>query len=353
MIDPPLSLIRDRARWTRRLNQAKDAIKAARARELQPTPYFVEALAYWDRAYRLQEMNLGRLKRGPVGDALQEAVPIYDTVRRRYAGFSNVLEQLRYGAEAPKYQRNAERGIAYPRFEGSEADWLYLCLVHRVTGSGASFEHDHGWRNTIVPQLAAEPRRRWETLLFKHPGPCFTSIGNQIPPFSPKTTEARTAGQEYLAVIGPKLVQATLACLRHQPRPRGIKSAVDEVLRIQRHLGCKQFKFVLTAWVMDLAEYLPHLVDPNSDCYHGKNAQEALAVCFEPTALTKQDFYDRATRLFADLTGTWPMDVEDAAPGCDLIRWLENYVPRNGFQHVIDQGIFNSSSLVYSRGRQP
>lgn len=125
-------------------------------------------------------------------------------------------------------------------------------------------------------------------------------------------------------------------------------------LRFQKAIGCRQFKFVLTAWVMDIAEYLPHLVDPTSDVYHGKNAVEAINVCFTKLpGMKNQDFYDRATRLFADVTGTKPMDVEDAAPGCDFVRWLESYVPKKGYQHVIDQGIFNGSSLTWDEGRQP
>jgi hypothetical protein len=47
------------------------------------------------------------------------------------------------------------------------------------------------------------------------------------------------------------------------------------------------------------------------------------------------------------------MDVEDASPGCDLIRWLENYVPKKGFDHVREAGLFNNSSLRYFKGRQP
>ena len=137
--------------------------------------------------------------------------------------------------------------------------------------------------------------------------------------------------------------------------PTPITAVVDYALKKQREMGHKQFKFVITAWVMDLAEYLPHLVDPHSDVYHGKNAEEAMNVCFQAKAFigTRQAFLDAGTRFFSNLTGTYPMDVEDAAPGCDLIRWLENYVPKKGFQYVIDEKLFNSSCLTYPLGRQP
>lgn len=357
---------RDRSLWDKRLRSVvrQKALDCAWRQELIPTPYFVEAVDYWRRAKMLQEMNLGLRRRGKVGDQLQEAIPIYDTVQRRYAGFSNVLEQLFYGEKAPKIAVNKANYRNYPRFKGTTIEWMYVCLVHRICGSGASFEHDHGWRNSVVPQMAELVEiPKMAAFIGSHRGPIFTSIGNQIPPFNKlvNTDLYRNAGQEYLAEVAPILVTRMYDYLRlgletqKDHGPLGIQEAVDQALKIQRDLKCKQFKFVLTAWVMDLAEYFPHLVDATSDCYHGKNAQEAINVCFhwKYYGRGKQEFYDAGTRAFADITGTHPMDVEDASPGCDLIRWLENYVPKKGFDHVRQQEIFNSNSLRYPHGRQP
>lgn len=356
---------RDQKAWDKRLARAKkiNAFHHALELELTPKPHFVEAVDYWRRARLLQEMNLGLIPRKKVGDALQEAIPIYDTVERRYAGFSNVLEQLRYGVKAPKYKKNAERGYDYPKFCGDAEAFLYVCLVHRICGSGASFEHDHGWRNTIVPEMAGLVTiPQMAAFVGAHRGPIFTSIGNQIPPFNKITNPSlyRNAGQEYLCETAPTLVRTLYTWLNENEAfdgsgPVGIQVAVDKALEIQRRLGCKQFKFVLTAWVMDIAEYFPNLVNPDSDCYHGKNAQEAMELCFDWRAYPhgKQQFYDAATRAFANITGTHPMDVEDASPGCDLVRWVENYVPKKGFHWVHAQGIFNCNSLVFDKGRQP
>jgi hypothetical protein len=349
--------------WQRRLREASHAIQLASTYDLQPTPYFVEAYHYYHRAKSLQEKNLGYVPENfKSGCDLQDNIPIYDTVRRRFAGFSNVLEQLRYGDQAPKIVNNRLKGWDYPRFRGDDRAWLYVCLVHRVTGSGASFEHDHGWRNTIVPLMVSDslgipPMSSW--ISYNRHMTMFTSIGNQIPPFNKlKDPFFRLAGIEYLVKIAPQLVDDVWFWFEQRCRygkgPAGIKETVDQVLDYQRKRGCKQFKFVLTAWVMDMAEYLPHLVDATSDCYHGKNAQEALSVCLRPTVrMNSQEFFDRGTRLFSNLTGTLPMDVEDASPGCDLIRWLENYVPKKGFDHVREAGLFNNSSLRYFKGRQP
>jgi hypothetical protein len=338
------------------------AFELAHERNLVPTPYFFEALDYAAKAKKLQAAALTGKRVPKVGDPLMEAIPIYNTVQRRFAGFSNVLEHLWYGVAAPKYIQNSKAGRAQPLVSWENRNmkddhylemWLYITLAHRITGSGASFEHDHGFRNNRIIEMQAVcgDVDAMSSFLGDYDGPIFTSIGNQIPPFPPM------GGREYLKVIAPEFVRRVATTLSEMARmfgPMGIKPAVDTVLSIHSSLGCKQFKFVLTAWVMDMAEYLPHLVDPNSDCYHGKNAIEAMNICFERLPSMKlQDFYDTATRLFADVTGTKPMDVEDASPGCDLIRWIENYVPKKGFQHVIDQGIFNGSSLVWKAGRQP
>jgi hypothetical protein len=332
----------------------------ALAKGLIVTPYFYEAVAYAHKAKKLQDASLAGKRVPKLGDPLMEAIPIYNTVQRRYAGFSNVPEQLWYGPRAPKYQANKARGFV-PRCRPWRAlvkelpiimgpMWFYVTLAHRITGSGASFEWDHGFRNSRILSMVSQEldligMANW---LADHDGPIFTSIGNQIPAFP------ECGGREYLRTIAPKLAIRTWDWLRSNDKPVSVQTAVDAVLQFHSVLGCKRFVFVLTAWVMDIAEYMPGLVDPNSDCYHGKNAIEAIETCFlNVNRLKKQALYDAATRIFADAMGTHPMDVEDAAPGCDFIRWLENYVPKKGFGHVHEQGLFNGSSLVWDKGRQP
>lgn len=354
-------IVIDRKGFARKVKAGMPHVIEARKRGLEPTPYFHEAIDYVRRARILQNASLengglGLPKVPKVGDPLMEAIPIYNTVQRRYAGFSNVLEQLWYGKDAPKYQANLARGFvikdkpwktqAKTNIEG----WLYICLVHRLTGSGASFEWDHGWRNSRVMMMSTlHDVPQMAQFLSDYGAPIFTSIGNQIPPFP------KCGGREYIRTIAPKLVELTLGWIQFYAKSQGglpIKNVVNRVLEFNQELGCKQFKFVLTAWVMDIAEYLPRLVDPNSDVYHGKNAIEAIEICFNVN-MKKQDLYDKATRLFADISGTHPMDVEDASPGCDFIRWIENYVPKKGFDHVLEKDIFNGSSLVWNSGRQP
>lgn len=334
--------------WQEKLDQAKPFVLEATKRGLTPTVFLPEAVAYHRRATHLNWRNIGVPGHvGPCGDPLQDSIPIYDTVRRRYAGFSNVLEQLWYGDKAPKIERNQKEGWAHPKFHGSEEDWLYLCLVHRVTGSGASFEWDHGWRNTIVPATAQQGRiKRMAAFVRTHPAPVGTSIGNQYPAVRKQQDlkGARNHLQFYLAEQGPILVKETLKWLKRQRRKVPLQECVEEVLRINGSLGQKRFVFVLTAWVMDIAEYLPQYVDPWSDVFHGKNAQVCISTLF--TGGKTQRFFDECTRLFSDLTETFPMDVEDVQ--CDSVRWLKNYIPKNGFDDVRARGITNTCSLTTS-----
>ncbi len=352
-------IVIDRPSFEKKVKAGMRHAKTATERGLIPTLYFFEALDYVRKAKALQTASLAGKKVPKVGDPLMEAIPIYNTVQRRYAGFSNVLEQLWYGPLAPKIVDNVKRGFVLGhsktwqvKSKKRPTDWLYICLAHRITGSGASFEWDHGWRNNRISYMAEEyvGLDHMASYLASYDGPIFTSIGNQIPPFP------KCGGRQYLRSIAPELVDMFYAALitwtsiRKTPMP--IKDAVDMALKFHTVLGCKRFKFVLTAWVMDIAEYMPKLVDPNSDCYHGKNACESIEICFEVN-MKKDLLYEKATRLFADISGTYPMDVEDASPGCDFVRWIESYVPKKGFQFAIDQGIYNGSSLVWDKGRQP
>lgn len=339
---------------------AEDLERARVSYELTPTIYFFEAMDYQNKASRLQDMNLGIDRRATVHDDLMDQVHIYDTVNRRYAGFSNVLESLWYGPNAPKAKKNAEMGwntVSY-RDKFSRGAMAYLMLIHRITGSGASFDWDHGWRNTIVPHLAenADSMTQISQLIELWDGAMFTSIGNQIPPFN-KPRRLTSGGREYLIDLAPELVIRTFHWLHDQKAPAGIQETVDKVLDFQEELGCKCFKFVLTAWVMDLAEYFPNLVDASSDCYHGKNAVEAIELIFDsskrPKGMNKQRFYDRATRFFADTFNSHPMDIEDSGCGCDFIRWVENYIQPRGYKHVDRQTVFNSSFIKHPHGRQP
>lgn len=358
------------------------------------TPYYFDFIEYYRKALELQRRNLG-LSFTPVNDDLMNAVSIYDTVNRRYAGFSKVLEDLHYGPEPIKY-RQARSKKAY---NFTHAEWQYIHLVHRITGSGASFEKDHGYRNTIVFEvadameqggidLAVEVVKRWDS----EGKAMFTSIGNQIPPFNKPTPPFTRGGIEYLVNYAPRISHTYAAWLVDQARAGkevGIRNAVDYVLDLQSSLGLKRYAFVLTAFVMDSAEYFPYLVNPASHCYYGKNCIEALelvgdidgkkeigydlimdAMCVDcediqakfvadrkaagqPTPDTLAPVADVPIKSSA-FKAARPYDVEDVA--CDYIRYIENYVPDNklgSYRHLDLRTLFHNSQITrHPKGRQ-
>lgn len=349
-------------RYYKHREAANEAIKTFK---LEPTAYFFEAMEYHERARWQQQMNLGKVKRQSCGDILQDSVPIYDTVERRYAGFSNVPEQLWYGPSAPKFKKTESFLISagYPTtLIGpilTDREWFYLLGIHRITGSGASFMRDHGWRNAIVPFMAQSMKEgglkaALRTLVKCYEsGPIFTSLGNQIAPFNkPSSDRWRTGGIEYMHDVFPHVVNDMVTWLEAQKQPVGIQKAVDYALELNVKYGWRRFKFVFTAWVMDIAAYAPHLIDPDSDCYHGKNAIETSNLLFNRSSskYRGQEFYDVSTRFLAVATNTKPYDVEDAF--CDVIRWVENFVPKKNYEHLDLSVVWNSSSIAHPHGRQ-
>lgn len=306
---------------------------------LTPTAYFDDFIAYYRKAECLQAMNLasptGRdVNTQQVGDPLMDYVTIYDCVERRYAGFSNALQQIWFGSKNPKqWQADARFGDCHQRF--TELEWLWIFLVHRVTGSGASFAADHGFRNSIIGPMAlaadqAGDMKKYLLHVMRF-GPVFTSIGNQIPPF-PKPIGLYTRGSEtYFDLYAPRLCWDMLEALRHaSSKSMAVCDVADYACLLHKSYGIKQFKFVLTAWAMDIAEYMPHYVDPYSHVHYGKNALESLALMFENfKAKQVDDAMETIQTAIGDRTR--PYSLEDVL--CDYTRYLEHYIPK-GYEHL-------------------
>jgi hypothetical protein len=322
--------------------------------KLNPTIYFDDFLQYYAKAARLQDANIasphGRDPhdaRHHVDDPLMDYIPIYDCVERRYAGFSNALQQLWYGSANPKaWQREA----AYDDLSLTSEDWLWVFLVHRVTGSGASFAHDHGFRNSVLPDIVwagdryAQQRKLLELIRDKD-RPCFTSIGNQIPAFPKPRPPFKTGGERYFAEFALELVRDV-----HEfcwaGKQQTITDVVDWIGGWTKDHGLKNFKFVYTAWVMDIAEYFPKRVDPASHVYYGANCEEAFDLMFDSSGFRNRGLRDRAAmeliceRVEDGSHPALPYSLEDVA--CDYIRYVECYVPA-GYEHLEPWQVHNRS----------
>lgn len=335
---------------------------------IQVNRYYDDFLTYYDKAKVLQnECNLGgKPYVGMVGDDLMEQVTIYDTVERRYAGFSNMLQDLWLGSANPKFFKQPawmqERTMSYDgqHEKWNDYTWLYVFLLHRATGSGASFEGDHGYRNTILPHIAMKRDVAAMVEFIKdYDQAMFTSIGNQIPPFPKPEQPYATGGKFYLATMAPRLIADVLEHIEnakfHGMRLVPIREIVDFMTEWHHSRGLRAFHFVFTAFAADIADYMPHYVDPKSHMYYGKNAKEAMELMATKVKGTKDQFYDSVMAAAVRDTLGDPRDLEDVM--CDFIRYQENYIPDNRektYAHLDRAAVWNNSAITdHPKGRQP
>ena len=340
--------------------------------------YYKDFLQYYKKAKKVQvECNLGgNLYVGSCGDDLIEQVHIYDTVERQHAGFQNMLQDLWFGTQAPKYYKwnkeHKERNGSYNDQHNfwSRREWLWIFMFHRITGSGASFEADHGYRNTVIPYLAkletCEKMADW--VRHNDDIPMFTSIGNQIPMFPSKHLweslnksghEYKTPGKLWIAECMTQLVDDVWSWvdkIRYlEERKVTIREVVDFMCEWNRDRGMKRFHFQFTATAADLADYFPDIVDPMSHMYYGKNAKESMDMFATKIGRYKKDlYYDYVMESAVKDTGGAPRDLEDVM--CDYIRYVENYIPdskQKTYEHLDRTTVWNSSSITnHPKGRQ-
>jgi len=323
---------------------------------LETTKFFDDFLLYYNKAAALQRRNEGfDAPNICVDDQLMMNVHIYDCIERRQAGFSNMLEDL-YGKRSPI--QNAKVDPLPKDTLQNKMIMRMLHLVHRFTGSGASFEEDHGYRNSIVPKLAklAKNAKTTESALIRMvtcfvdcDKPMVTSIGNQPPSLKNQAPEhfrlaqqyyfhehARDFIKDYCAFLDEYTAAASKAC--------GIKTAVDFCLAWHKNRGFKQWHFVMTAFVMDDAEYFPLDVDPDSHCYYGSNCIKAFKLMFNKIGKIKNaEYYEQCMQYIMDRTGGQAYSLEDVC--CDSIRYWTEYKPKNGYNDLSEAQLSNNSML--------
>lgn len=329
------------------------------------TRYWEDFKQYYDWAVQLQHINIssetGRDTSEDlhVPDPLMHYITIYDVVERKYAGFSNAIQQIWCGSENPK-KWQIDR-----KFDGihevySEEDWLWLFLIHRVTGSGASFSWDHGFRNSILADMALnandhEDMRKFVLDEMNLGRPIFTSIGNQIPPFPKPEGDYKRGSELYIGEFMTDLVVDTLRYLQQSGGGLSVAKTVDWVNEWHKARGLKQFHFVMTAWVMDIAEYMPHYIDRYSRVNYGRNAVEALELLFDGEGFkNKRAFLDGAMDyVVSHLNSPYAEDDQERGLGkaysledvcCDYVRYVGCYVPK-GYEHLEAWQVNNNSMI--------
>ena len=322
------------------------------------TEFYYDFLEYYKKAKILQDRNTGILPPDTKsGDPIMDNVTIYDTVNRKYAGFSKALEDI-HGVRCKTHHKK------YKDFSTQLdiREFHILHLFHRFTGSGASFRpifddngvrraDEHGYYNNKVEMYADliqhEGLSKATTIMTQYKDPMVTSIGNQPPSLKNKMPDKyRLAMQYYFDNFAIDFVDAYLAMLIHRVNPCTIKEAVDFCCKWHKIRGFKQWHFVLTAFVMDTAEYYPQYIDVNSHCYYGANCSKSFKLMFEKE---KSDKMKKAQwdeycmeKLVEECSTSKPYDLEDVA--CDYIRYIKEYIPK-GYSDLPYELTKNNSSL--------
>ncbi len=325
------------------------------------TEFFNDFLVYYKKAECLEYANLGKLSPGfKVNDPIMDNVTIYDTIHRRQAGFSKVLEDI----HGKRQRKDLVRLNDYTTML-STSEFHYLHLLHRFAGSGASFQprllpdgslnpKEHGYCNSIVERVAEvmvmDGIEGARFTIVNNKNPMVTSTGNQPPSLkNPEPNKYRLAQQYYFDQIAETFVQQYLNYLLNNEhennKPTGIKDAVDFCLAWHKERGFKQWHFVLTAFVMDTAEYYPELVDPTSHCYYGSNCVKAFDLMFtkeKSDPKNKAQFQELCMTELCKAVKGRPYDVEDVC--CDYIRYINEYIPK-GYDHLTEFQRLNNSTL--------
>lgn len=324
------------------------------------TEFFRDFMNYYEKASLLQRKNLNIYTGALIDDPLMESVTIYDTVNRKYAGFSKVLEDI----HGVRTRKDLVRLKDYSKMISS-VEFQYLHLLHRFTGSGASFQptllqdgsrnpKEHGYYNSIIERCAdimvMDGIEGARDVIVKNTKPMVSSVGNQPPSLkNPDPSKYRLAQQYYFDQIAESFVQDYMTFLINKEyetnKPTGIKEAVDFSCEWHKSRGFKQWHFVLTAFVMDTAEYYPELVDPESHCYYGANCIRGFDLMFvkeQSDPRKKDQWYESCMTELCKAVQGRPYDVEDVV--CDVIRYWVEHIPK-GYEHLTSEQRKNNSTL--------
>lgn len=325
------------------------------------TEFYNDFLEYYKKAAILQNKNLVKGAEAVVNDPLMDSITIYDTINRRHAGFSKILEDI----HGVRIRTDLQR-LQHLNYTNGTKDFHFLHLLHRFTGSGASFQptflpdgsrnpKEHGYHNSIIPDIlqliAMDGIEGVRHAIVHRTKPMVTSVGNQPPSLkNPDPSKYRLAQQFYFDQIAESFVTDYLTFLMNKEyetnKPTGIKEAVDFSCKWHKTKGFKQWHFVLTAFVMDTAEYYPELVDPSSHCYYGANCIRGFDLMFLPENGAKRkhkaDWYEDCMIELCKAVGGKPYDVEDVV--CDVIRYWTEHVPK-GYDHLTEEQRRNNSTL--------
>lgn len=340
--------------------------------ELQFNEYYEAFLEYYKKAERQQRLcNLGTTpyKESGVNDDLMENVELYDVVERKYAGFSQLINDCVYGWTGNHpYWKKMEAGVCTMQrqtiaqnWNGKSFDlpaWLYLMLFHRITGSGINYaKKPSGYNNTIVPLFyQCDTIEDMVEVMKGYQKPFYTSVGYQFPQFPKPPDGWKRGGDYYLAEYAPTLIRDLV---KHLQTPwmnsyqKDFRNIGEFMLDWNTEHGLKRYHFQYAAFVADVADWFPQYVHRESMFYYGSNAEQCIAyLATKPKGMNKIEFLDEVMWQAMRDTGGLPYNLEDVC--CDFIRWVENYVkPGADYDHLDRDTLWSSCPIKdHPFGRQ-
>lgn len=345
--------------------------------KIEPTVYYQDFLRYFQLAKEQQRLcNVSQdepygmvpHEKCGIGDPLMENIALYDVVERKYAGFSQINNDVFYGwtDKHPYWEQMKRNHVSDYRLRaahdwtGKHADFglpefLYIFLLHRICGSGINYScRPSGYYNTILFKLHRAKNMHEMTEIVRNEASSFyTSVGYQFPQF-PKTPSSRwkKGGDYYLCQFAPRLCQDLADYLTKGPK-KTLREIGSFMLKWNTTNGLKQYHFQYAATIADIADWYPEYCVLDSLFYYGSNATESISYMARPLEKGKggTDFLDSIMEMACRDTGGIPYNIEDCL--CDSIRYMTNYVRLGeAYNHIDRDAIWNSSKVIHPYGRQ-
>ena len=334
------------------------------------TPYYEEFLRYYQMAKTQQEeCNLGRIKHADssVNDELMKHVELYDVVERKYAGFSQIVNDVFYGfsEDHPYWDKmkdglmTKQREIISNNWTGKRSvfglkEWIYLFLFHRLTGSGINYSmKPSGYHNTLLFEMhQADNIPQLIDIIKGATKPFYTSVGYQFPSFPKPQGNYKRGGDYFLCEFVPQLAEDVANFLENGDK-KDLREVGDFMFKWNTDRGLRAFRFQYAAFIADIADWFPEFVNRESPFYYGTNAKECVSyLAKKSTKMQEEVFLDSVMMKIYDDTGSYPYNAEDVT--CDSIRWIENYVkPGADYDHLDFDHVWNSSGIIdHPYGRQ-
>jgi len=345
---------------------------------IETTQYYDEYIRYFYLALDQQkkcnvstEQPYGMMKHieSDVGDDLMHHVELYDVVERKYAGFSQIVNDVFYGwtDQHPYWYKMQADNVTHQRktvandWTGKHSDfklpeWLYIFILHRVCGSAINYAtKPSGYHNTLLFSLHnCKTIEDMVEMVNTYPYSFYTSVGYQFPAFPkpPAESKYKRGGDYYLSEFAPRLAR-DLAEFLEKGGKRDLREIGTFMLDWNVKNGLRQYHFQYAAVVADVADWYPQYTNKESPFYYGSNAVECISYLAKPTTKMKQEqFLDQVMEKIYEDTGAYPYNAEDVC--CDFIRWVENYVrPGSDYDHLDFDDVWSSCRIKdHPYGRQ-